>query len=242
MSVSGHSRRAWCIPPTALSLVALLGMAGCSTSTAQLRQEVQRLLRQTKEELQLETNRLGAELAQIRAEVGQLKTDVGQLGSKMGRLGSDVGQLDSEVALLQSDVKRNNSSLVNLTVRVNQIDRRLAREGVEAAQPPPGAAGLANRRHDEREPASAASAGAPGAAPPNGLRYGMTEQDVLRLFGSPHGRERVLDSIYWYYADGELKGQYVRFDAATGQVSGWSSFSPQPIQLDFRTSSRASER
>lgn len=48
----------------------------------------------------------------------------------------------------------------------------------------------------------------------------MTQQDVLRTFGSPHGQERILDSVYWYYADDELKGQYVRFDATTRSVNG----------------------
>jgi outer membrane protein assembly factor BamE (lipoprotein component of BamABCDE complex) len=53
-----------------------------------------------------------------------------------------------------------------------------------------------------------------------GFKHGMTQQDVLRTFGSPHGQERILDSVYWYYADDELKGQYVRFDATTRSVNG----------------------
>ena len=54
----------------------------------------------------------------------------------------------------------------------------------------------------------------------------------------PHSMEKILDSVYWYYADGELKGQYVRFDATTGYVNGWSSFSPQPFQIDLRATPR----
>jgi hypothetical protein len=67
----------------------------------------------------------------------------------------------------------------------------------------------------------------------------MNEQEVIRLFGYPHGKERVLDSLYWYYADGALTGQYVRFDATTGYVNGWSTMSPQQIQLNFQTSSKS---
>jgi outer membrane protein assembly factor BamE (lipoprotein component of BamABCDE complex) len=67
-----------------------------------------------------------------------------------------------------------------------------------------------------------------------GLKHGMTQQDVLRTFGSPHGQEQILDSVYWYYADGELKGQYVRFDATTRSVNGWSTFAPA-FQLDLQT-------
>jgi hypothetical protein len=63
----------------------------------------------------------------------------------------------------------------------------------------------------------------------------MSQQEVLRLFGNPREIERVLDSVYWYYGDGKLKGEYVRFDATTGQVNGWSPYSPQHFQLDLRT-------
>ena len=66
----------------------------------------------------------------------------------------------------------------------------------------------------------------------------MSQQEILRLFGNPHSMEKILDSVYWYYADGELKGQYVRFDATTGYVNGWSSFSPQPFQIDLRATPR----
>jgi hypothetical protein len=62
----------------------------------------------------------------------------------------------------------------------------------------------------------------------------MSQQEILRMFGNPHSTEKILDSIYWYYADGELKGQYVRFDGTTGYVNGWSAFSPQPFQIDLR--------
>ena len=49
----------------------------------------------------------------------------------------------------------------------------------------------------------------------------------------PMVRNEILDSVYWYYADGELKGWYVRFDATTGYVNGWSTFSPKPFQIDY---------
>ena len=35
--------------------------------------------------------------------------------------------------------------------------------------------------------------------------------------------------------EGELKGQYIRFDATTSNVNGWSTFSPQHFQIDLRT-------
>lgn len=47
-----------------------------------------------------------------------------------------------------------------------------------------------------------------------------------------------MDSVYWYYADGELKGQYVRFDATTRFVNGWSTFVPA-FQLDLQTTQGA---
>jgi hypothetical protein len=78
----------------------------------------------------------------------------------------------------------------------------------------------------------------PSAEPSNALKQGMSQQEILRLFGNPHSMEKILDSVYWYYADGELKGQYVRFDATTGYVNGWSSFSPQPFQIDLRATPR----
>jgi hypothetical protein len=62
----------------------------------------------------------------------------------------------------------------------------------------------------------------------------MMQPEVLRLFGQPHAVERMLDAVYWYYADGELKGQYIRFDASTGHVTVWSSFAPPLPQLNFQ--------
>ena len=209
---------------------------GCATRQAELKQEIEVLLRQTRDEVRQETNRMDMEIAQLRSEVGQLHAAVGQIDSKVGRLGSDVGQLGSDVALLQIDTRKNGTSMVDLAMRVNQLDRRVAR----GDKPSPASEERAARRGDVRDgpvgPQGATEAvPSPSAEPGKTIKHGMSQQEILRLFGNPHGMERILDSVYWYYADGELKGQYVRFDATTGNVNGWSTFSPEHFQIDLRT-------
>ncbi len=225
----------WLVRYAALSVVGLLWITGCATKTAALKAEVQALLKQTMDEVHVETTRLDTEMAQIRAEVKQLSSEVQQAQSKVGSLGKAVGQLGSEVALVQSDVRHNDTSLVDLAMRVNQIDRRVSQgEGASVQSQTQASAPSEARANLVSRPSKAVSGSSPGGTTPSTLKQGMTQQEVRRLFGQPHAVETVLDAVYWYYADGELKGQYVRFDASTGHVNGWSSVAPQLLQLNFR--------
>jgi outer membrane murein-binding lipoprotein Lpp len=224
-----------------LAVVGLLWMTGCATKTLGLKQEVEVLLRQTMNQVQQETHRVDTEIERLRSEVVQLRSEVKRVDSKVRRFGSDVGQLGTEVALLQTDMRKNDTSLVEMAVRVNQLDRRLAKgegqslqNGEQTSRPTAARGNLVGQQ-------AAAPSFSPGvvASPredtTKALKQGMSQQEVLRMFGSPHGTEKILDSVYWYYADGELQGQYVRFDATTGDVVGWSTFSPQDFQIDLRT-------
>jgi SmpA / OmlA family len=235
MMTPNTSRRNGPVRSAALAVASLLCMAGCTANTAELKQEIGVLLKQTVDEVRQETNRMDTEIARIRSEVVQLRSEVGQVDSKVGSLRSEVGQLGSEVALVQTDVGMNNTSLVDLAVHVNQLDRRLAKSEKPSLQN-----GERASRPADVHGGAAGQPGAAAVAPPQediakALKHGMTQEEVLSLFGNPHGMERYLDSVYWYYAEGKLKGQYVRFDATTGYVNGWSTFSPQVFQLDLRT-------
>ncbi len=219
-----------------LVMVGMVCIAGCATDNAELRQEIGVLLQQTKDEVRQETSRMDVDIARLREEVGQLHSAVGKVDSKVGRIGSEVGQVQSDVVLLQIDMRKNDTSMVDLAMHVNQLDRRLVRNekqlpsnGERASQPGDG---------DGSPLAPQMAVSAPSSRseePANSLKHGMSQPDVLRKFGNPHGKERILDSIYWYYAEGELKGQYVRFDATTGNVNGWSTFSSKRFQIDLRT-------
>jgi outer membrane murein-binding lipoprotein Lpp len=216
-----------------LAVVGLLWVTGCATKTSGLKQEVEVLLRQTMNQVRQETQRVDTEIERLRSEVVQLRSEVKRVDSKVGKFGSDVGQLGTEVALLQTDMHKNDASLVEMAVRVNQLDRRLAK-GERTSRPAAARGGPAGQQ-------TAAPSFSPGVVASSredttkALKQGMSQQEVLRMFGSPHGTEKILDSVYWYYADGELQGQYVRFDATTGDVVGWSTFSPQYFQIDLRT-------
>jgi septal ring factor EnvC (AmiA/AmiB activator) len=252
-----HSHRHHLVRAATLVVLGCAWMSGCATKTSELKQEIEVLLKQTVDQVRQETNRMDTEIAQIRSEVVQLRSDVGRVDSRVGRLKSDVRQLGSEVNLLQTDVQKNDTSLVDLAVRVNQLDRRVAKSDKSAspngehtsrpseiagAQPnsPVAAAAVPSERAEPagaqpNPPVAAAAVSSERAEPVKGLKQGMSQQDVLRLLGNPHEIERVLDSVYWYYGDGELQGGYVRFDATSGQVNGWSTVSPQHFQLDLRT-------
>jgi hypothetical protein len=220
-----------------LAFVGCMWLAGCATQTAQLKQEVEVLLKQTMDEVRLETSRVDTEMAQVRSELVRLRSEVGQVDSKVDRLGSEVSQVGSEVALLQTEVQKNDTSLVGLAVRVNQLDRRVVsgdtpapKSGESASHPQAAVVG---------QPSDPAVTTAPipvqQEQTAKALKHGMSQQDVQRLFGNPYRIERVLDALYWYYGDGDLKGEYVRFNAASGRVNGWSSFAPQSFQIDLRT-------
>jgi outer membrane murein-binding lipoprotein Lpp len=219
-----------------LAVVNWLWIAGCATNTAELKQEIEVLLKQTMDEVRQEKNRMDSEIARLKSEVGQLRSTVGRVDSTVGHLDSEIGQLGSELALMQIDMRKNDTSLVDLAVRVNQLDRRATKRERQAPQngeralKPAGGRGSAGDQQTAAVPVAS-----PPEEPAKALKYGMSQQKVLRMFGNPHAQERILDSVYWYYADGELKGQYVRFDAMTGYVNGWSTFSPQSFQLDLRT-------
>jgi outer membrane murein-binding lipoprotein Lpp len=219
-----------------LVVVSLVWIAGCATRKAELKQEIEVLLQQTKDEVRQETNRMDVEIARLREEVGQLHSAVGTVDSKVGRMGSEVGQVRSDVALLQIDMRKNDTSMVDLAMRINQIDRRVVRSEKPLVPDGEPASRLGETRGRSNAPQMAADAlPAAPAEPANHLKHGMSQPEVLRMFGNPHGKERILDSVYWYYAEGELKGQYVRFDATTGYVNGWSTFSPKLFQIDLRT-------
>jgi hypothetical protein len=219
-----------------LAVIGLLWMTSCATTTSELKQELEVMLKETRDEVRQETNRMDTEVAQLRSEVGVLRSEVGRVDSAVGRLGANVRQLGSEVTLVQTEMGQNDTSLVDMAVRLNQLDRRVAKSerqalqyGERASKPSDGPGGPVG------EHVATAAVAAPPEDSAKTLKRGMSQQDVQRLFGSPHGKERILDSVYWYYADGALKGQYVRFDATTSSVNGWSTFSPRHFEIDLRT-------
>ena len=230
------SRRIHPVRYATLVVASALWIVGCATHKAELMQEIDALLQQTREEVRQETNRMDMEIAQLRSDLGQLHSAVGRVDSKVGRLGSEVGQVGSEVALLRTDLRKNDTSIVELAMRVNQLDQGVARgdpslPSNDQQAPQPGEA-RGSPISPQQETDAVAS---PPTEPNKSLKRGMSQQEILRQFGNPHSTERILNSVYWYYADGELKGQYVRFDATTGSVNGWSSLSPQHFQLDLQT-------
>jgi septal ring factor EnvC (AmiA/AmiB activator) len=231
------ARSSYCVRAVTLLVIGCMWLPGCATHTSKLKQEVEVLLKQTMDEVRQETGRMDTEMAQMRSELVQLRSEVGQVDSKVNRLGSKISQVGSEVALLQTDVQKNDASLVGLAVRVNQLDRRVASSDTPAPQN-----GQRTSRPQEEvvgQQLDSAATTAPNPAQreemPKILKHGMSQQDVLRLFGDPYRVERILDAIYWYYGDGDLKGEYVRFNATSGQVNGWSSLTPQSFQIDLRT-------
>jgi hypothetical protein len=137
---------------------------------------------------------------------------------------------------LRTDMRKNDTSIVELAMRVNQLDQGVVRSDMPPTSNGERASQPGEARDSPIGPQNATQAVAsPSAEPSKSLKRGMSQQDILRKFGNPHSTERILNSVYWYYADGELKGQYVRFDATTGSVNGWSSLSPQQFQLDLQT-------
>jgi hypothetical protein len=224
-------------------VISLLWIVGCATNKAELMQEIDVLLQQTREEVRQETNRMDMEIARLRSDVGELHSAVGQVNSKVGHLGAAVGQVGSEVTLLRTDMRKNDTSIVDLAMRVNQLDQRLVRSDMPSPSNDEGASQPGEARGRPISPPQATDAvTSPSTEPSKSLKQGMSQQEILHMFGNPHSTENILDSVYWYYADGELKGQYVRFDATTGYVNGWSSFSPQPFQIDLRATPRRSVR
>jgi hypothetical protein len=229
-------RRIHLVRYATLVVISSLSIVGCATNKAELMQEIDVLLQQTREEVRQETNRMDMEIAQLRSDVGQLHSAVGRVDSKVGRLGSEVGQVGSEIALLRTDMRKNDTSIVELAMRVNQLDQGVVRSDMPSPSNGERASQPGEARGSPISPQKATEAVAsPSTEPNKSLKRGMSQQEILRKFGSPHSMEKILNSVYWYYADGELKGQYVRFDATTGSVNGWSSLSPQHFQLDLQT-------
>jgi len=221
-------------------VISLLCLVGCATDKADLMQEIEVLLQQTREEVRRETNRMDMEIARLRSDVGELHSAVGQVDSKVGRLRSTVGQVGSEVTLLRTDMRKNDTSIVDLAMRVNQLDQREVRSGMPSPSNDERASQRGEVHNSPISPQQGADAvSSPSVEPSKALKQGMSQQEILRMFGNPHSTEEILDSVYWYYADGELKGQYVRFDATTGYVNGWSSFSPQPFLIDLQATPRS---
>jgi peptidoglycan hydrolase CwlO-like protein len=225
------------------TILILVGITGCATDSVTLKQEIEVLLRQTKDEVRQETSRMDGEIARLREEVGHLQSAVGKVDSKVKRIGSEVGQVRSDVGLLLVDMRKNDTSMADLAMHVNQLDRRVLRNEKQLSSNGEQASTLGDRDGNPVAAQIAANAlPSTAAEAASSVKHGMSQPEVLQKFGNPQGQERILDSIYWYYTAGELKGQYVRFDATTGYVNGWSTFSPQHFQIDLHTTQEGAGR
>ena len=174
-------------------VISLLWIVGCATNKSELMQEIDVLLQQTREEVRQETNRMDMEIARLRSDVGQLHSAVGQVDSKVGRLGSAVGQVGSEVALLRTDMRKNDTSIVDLAMRVNQLDQRVVRSDMQSPSNDERASQRGEVRSSPISPQQVADAvSSPLAEPSKALKQGMSQQEILRMFGNPHGTETIL--------------------------------------------------
>lgn len=63
---------------------------------------------------------MDGEIARLREEVGHLHSAVGKVDSTVGRIGSEIGQVRSDVGLLLVDMHKNDTSMVDLAMHVNQ--------------------------------------------------------------------------------------------------------------------------
>jgi len=82
-----RSHRIRLVSYTTLVMLSVVWIAGCATDKAKLKQEIEVLLQQTKDEVRQETSRMDTEIARLRQEVGQLHSAVGKVDSQVGRIG-----------------------------------------------------------------------------------------------------------------------------------------------------------
>jgi uncharacterized coiled-coil protein SlyX len=208
-----------------LTVVGLIILAGCATPQRELSQEVQGLLEQEAEaKNRRQTTRMDSAIAHLHAEVARLQAAVDYTDDLLGTLTGRIQTLEQQLAASE---RHSTQDLMLLTGRMQALERQLAAQAEPFGPSPEQASKLpADRGSQARQPTRQGSVFAQPGPSPHGITLGMTQAEVLRRFGQPHSTERVSNFIYWYYAEGELAGQYVCFDATTDRVIARGGLNP----------------
>ena len=204
----------WLTGLACISILWLLILAGCAT---------QKGVESSDTREQLGTVR--DEIGQLRAAIGRLQGDVGLIDRSLGKLAGRLEALDQRVTASESRPRP--------TAEVPRPEPRRARtEASEVpvkkapepeSRPASSAPGpIVSERSEARggqarQPSMEASAATREG--PKGLRQGMTQEDVRRLWGNPHSTQVTVFYLYWNYPD----KKWVSF-AWTGHVRAWEGF------------------
>ncbi len=222
---SDHYHRRRPLRCALLVVVNLTILAGCATPRQELSQEVQGLLEQEAEaKNQRQTTRMDSAIAQLHTEVSRLQAAVDYTDNLLRSLTGRIQGLEQQLATSERQSTQNQ---MLLTGRIQALERQLAAAAApsgptpQQASKPPG-----DRGSQPRQPTREGSVFAQPGPSPQGITLGMTQAEVRRRFGQPHSTERVSNFIYWYYAEGELAGQYVCFDGTTDRVVARGGFTP----------------
>jgi uncharacterized coiled-coil protein SlyX len=224
---SGHypNRRPRPLRHALLWVVSLIILSGCATPPQELSHEVRGLLKQEAEaENRRQSTRMDSAIARLHTEIARLQAAVDHTDDVLGTLTGRIQALEQQLTARE---RQSGQDLMLLTGRIQALERQLAAHATPPGPTPeqtskaPG-----DRASQARQPAREGSVFAQPGPAPNGITLGMTQAEVLRRFGRPHSTERVANFIYWYYAEGELAGQYLCFDATTDRVIARGGFNP----------------
>jgi hypothetical protein len=159
-----------------------------------------------------------AELTEYRADLTQLRADLLANNQFLTQLSARVDALENHQANTESTVRHTQQELsqaieVLLRRALVKENHQITREsGKSQAKETDTLEGPANPLAFETQRASS-----PGEKQ---LSLGMTQEDVRRTLGDPVSIEHAGAYIFWQYSPMSNQ-QYVVFEKASGQVSGW---------------------
>jgi len=159
-----------------------------------------------------------AELAEYRTDIAQLRSDLQANMQLLAQLSARVDALESRQAATESTAQHMQQEL-SQAVEV-LLKKALVKETRQISRNP-GRTPSTDGDLPERQ-ASPLAYEAQRALSPGGkhLNLGMTQDEVRRTLGDPVSIEDAGAFIFWQYS--RLNNQnYVVFDKASGQVSGW---------------------
>ncbi len=159
-----------------------------------------------------------AELTEYRADITQLRTDLQANTQLLTQLSARVDALESRQTATESMARQMQQELsqaieVLLKKALVKENRHITREsGKSQAQDPDTLERQAHPLASETQRASSQGG--------KHLSLGMTQEDVRRTIGDPISIEHAGVYIFWQYSQISNQ-QYVVFEKASGQVSGW---------------------
>jgi hypothetical protein len=165
-----------------------------------------------------------ADLIEFRSDIARLRSDLHANTQILSQLSARVDELERRQAATESASQQTQQELSQaievLLKRALIADNRKAIRESGRSQSMEGEKPEKEVQQRPEATQRAAPLGRKSAQGEKRLSLGMTQEEVRRMLGEPLSIEEAGSYIFWQYSP-RSNQQYVVFERASGQVSGW---------------------